>query len=112
MADRHIAVTEDRLLRQREAITRLQAEGEDTTAAEALLRDMERHLELLHEHRCTLLHGPSGEPCGDPHRRALLDDESALARLRRAGFTREQVEALADWLDPPEENVARIGNRP
>lgn len=101
-ADRLIAEAEERLACQREAIRSLAADGEDVAGAEALLRDMERHLALMHEHRCEIAYGTRNEePGAEPRRRSgLLANTAAIAKLRRAGFTQEQVEALAEWLAP------------
>ena len=51
LAERHIAVMEERLGRQMRRTSTLAATGQDTTAAEGLLRVIEQSLALMYEHR-------------------------------------------------------------
>ena len=50
-AERHIAAMEERLGRQMRRTSTLAATGQDTAAAEGLLRVMEQSLALMYEHR-------------------------------------------------------------
>ncbi len=60
--EQHIVAAEGRLCRQMKLIATLAAQGQDTTAAEALLRVIEQSLALMHEHRAMLLHELAVEP--------------------------------------------------
>ncbi len=61
-AEQHIVAAEGRLCRQMRIISALAAQGQDTTAAEALLQVMEQSLALMHEHRAMLLQELAVEP--------------------------------------------------
>ena len=101
--ERRIAEAEKRLAGQRQMIERLAADGQDTAPAEALAREMERHLELMHDDQCKLMQASRG---GQPRQPSPLltpsplTDVAAILKLQRAGFTQEQIEALAEWLEP------------
>ena len=55
LAERHIAAMEERLGRQMRRTSALAATGQDTTAAEELLRVIEQSLALMYAHREMIL---------------------------------------------------------
>jgi hypothetical protein len=50
-ADRHITEGEARIARQAKVVRELDADGHNTTLAEALLRAMQRNVDLMNVHR-------------------------------------------------------------
>ncbi len=60
--EQQIVAAEGRLCRQMQLIATLAAQGQDTAAAEALLRVIEQSLALMHEHRAMLLQELAIEP--------------------------------------------------
>ena len=51
LANRHIAEAKERIARQSALIRRIAAAGWDTSLSESLLKEMQRALDLMYEHR-------------------------------------------------------------
>ena len=55
LANRHIAEAKERIARQSALIRRIAAAGWDTSLSERLLKEMQRALDLMYEHRAHIV---------------------------------------------------------